>query len=51
MTKKDVPFVHKMLNTKLGQHKLRMIFSLEEVEYYFIPREGVINSYIIEDDQ
>jgi len=28
-----------------------MLFTEEEVEYYFIPREGVINSYIIEDDQ
>jgi len=51
MTKKDIPFVHKMLNTRLGQHKLQMLFTEQEVEYYFIPREGVINSYIIEDDQ
>jgi glycylpeptide N-tetradecanoyltransferase len=49
MIKKDVPIVHELLSKHLCQNKIHMTFTQQEVEYYFLPREGVINSYVIED--
>lgn len=47
MEKRDVPQVHKLLNEYLAQFKVHVVFSLEEVEHYFLPRENVIESYVV----
>ena len=49
MKKADVPRVHEMLNEYLSKMKLHVEFSVEEIEYFLLPREGVIYSYVIED--
>ena len=40
-----------MLSQYLKKFKLHIDFSIEEVEYFLLPREGVIYSYVVEDDK
>lgn len=49
MQKKDVPVVHKKLNDFLKQFKLHIQFSEEEIAHFLIPRENVIESFVVED--
>ncbi|XP_034050638.1 glycylpeptide N-tetradecanoyltransferase 2-like [Thalassophryne amazonica] len=50
MTKHDIPQVHSLLWENLGRFHLTPIFSLEEVEHWLLPRENVIDSYVVEAD-
>jgi len=47
----DVPAVHKLLNDHLdATASLAQVWSLEEVAHVLLPREGVINSYVVQAD-
>jgi glycylpeptide N-tetradecanoyltransferase len=48
MEAKDVPIVHKKLNDFLKQFKLHIQFSEEEVAHFMLPRENVIESFVVE---
>lgn len=49
MEPKDVKTVHKLLNAYLGTKKVHMKFSVEEIAHFFLPRDNVVNSYVVED--
>lgn len=49
MEKKHVPIVHKKLNEYLKQFKLHLHFTEGEIEHFLLPREWVVESYVIED--
>lgn len=46
MEKKDIPSVHKLLNTYLEKYKLHIIFSQDDVEHWFLPRKNVIYTFV-----
>ena len=48
MTEDDIEPVHKLLNKKLKQHKMHVQFNLGEVGHFFLPRENVIESFVVE---
>lgn len=48
MEQKDIKQVHKLLNDYLKQFKLRIQFTPEELGHFFLPREWVIESYVVE---
>ena len=47
MEAKDVPIVHKKLNDFLKQFKLHIQFTIEEIAHFLVPRENVIESYVV----
>lgn len=49
MKKQDVPRVTELLNQHLKTVRAHIIFTQEEVDYYFVPRDDVIHSYVVED--
>ena len=49
MQKKDVVPVHALLSEYLPKFNLHLDFTPEEVEHYLVPRENVIDSYVVED--
>ena len=51
MVKKDVPVVTKKLNKFLQQFKLHIQFNEAEVAHFLLPREWVIESFVVEDPQ
>lgn len=51
MEEKDVDSVHKLLVNYLEKFQLKILFTKEEVAHWLLPREGVINSYVVEGDQ
>jgi len=51
MEEKDVKFIHKMLTEFLRNYELTPVYTEEEVAHWFLPRKGVINSYVVEDQQ
>lgn len=48
MNLSHVPQVHEMLLEYLKKFDLAPTFSLEEVEHWFLPKNDVINSYVVE---
>ena len=48
MEAKDVPGVRKLLTQYLDKFLLKVLFDEEEVRHWLLPREGVINSFVIE---
>ncbi|XP_074602802.1 glycylpeptide N-tetradecanoyltransferase 2-like isoform X2 [Brevipalpus obovatus] len=48
MESKDVPKVHKILNEYLEKFDLAPTFEIEEISHWFIPRQGVVDSYVVE---
>lgn len=50
MEPRDVKAVHKLLNLYLQQFKLRVQFTVEEISHFLLPREWVIESFVVEDD-
>uniref|UniRef100_A0A665WBW5 Glycylpeptide N-tetradecanoyltransferase n=1 Tax=Echeneis naucrates TaxID=173247 RepID=A0A665WBW5_ECHNA len=50
MTKKDVVGIHSLLQTNSSKFHLRPILSLQEVEHWLLPRENVIDTYVVEGD-
>ena len=51
MAKRDVPRVTELLNEYLAQYKISIVFTKEEVEYFLVPRESVIYSFVVEDSK
>jgi glycylpeptide N-tetradecanoyltransferase len=51
MEAKDVPIVHKKLNDFLKQFKLHIQFTVEEIAHFMIPRDNVIEAYVVEDPE
>jgi len=49
MEAKDVDDVHRLLTQYLAKFDVAPIFTKEEVLHYFLPRPGVMNSYVVED--
>ncbi|GKY94282.1 hypothetical protein MPSEU_000394000 [Mayamaea pseudoterrestris] len=50
MEERDVDGVHALLNDYLTKFSLKLLFSREEIAHWMLPREGVINSYVVETD-
>ena len=48
MVKEDVPQVTAKLNEYLKNFAFSQVFTEEEVEHWFLPRPGIIGSYVIE---
>lgn len=48
MTKEDVPGIHSLLQENLCKFQLSSILSLQEVEHWLLPRENVIDTYVVE---
>lgn len=48
MTKKDAAKVHSLLQANLGKFHLSPMLSLQEVEHWLLPRENVIDAYVVE---
>ena len=51
MKKEDVKAVHTILNKYLSQFKLHIQFNEDEIAHFFVPREGVIESFVVEDEK
>jgi len=47
MEAKDIDVVHKKLNDFLKQFKLHIQFTKEEITHFLIPRDNVIESYVV----
>lgn len=50
MTKDDVDQVYEILEKYLSKFQVRMHYSREEVEHWFLPRSEVIYTYVVETD-
>lgn len=50
MEAKDIPEVTKMLNKYLSQFALHIVFTEEEIRHFLIPREWVIETYVVEEN-
>lgn len=50
MEAKDVPAVANLLSIQLSLYSFAPMFTEEEVKHYFVPREGVVYSYVVETD-
>ena len=48
MTPEDVPQVTAKLNEDLKKYKVAQIFTEDEVAHWFLPRQGIVGSYVIE---
>ncbi|XP_035469597.2 glycylpeptide N-tetradecanoyltransferase 1 isoform X2 [Scophthalmus maximus] len=50
MTERDVAGTHSLLQTNGSKFQLRPVWSPQEVEHWLLPREGVIDTYVVEGD-
>jgi glycylpeptide N-tetradecanoyltransferase len=50
LQKEDIPQCVEKLNKKLNNFKLTHVFDNESFEHYFMPRENVIYTYVVEKD-
>uniref|UniRef100_A0A3B3HZ16 Glycylpeptide N-tetradecanoyltransferase n=1 Tax=Oryzias latipes TaxID=8090 RepID=A0A3B3HZ16_ORYLA len=50
MTKKDAPEILSLLQDHLCKFKLSSILSLQQVEHWLLPRQNVIDTYVVEGD-
>ena len=50
MTKKDVSVVHKLLKKQLEKYEVAPIFNLDEITHKFQNINGVVNSYVVENE-
>lgn len=51
MEKRDVKTVHKLLNEYLKKFEVHLEFSQGEVEHFLLPREGVIDTLVLENPE
>lgn len=51
MKKSDVPVVTSLLNEYLKRFEVYLRFSEAEVEHFLVPREGVIDTYVVENEE
>ncbi|KAF3853610.1 hypothetical protein F7725_014298, partial [Dissostichus mawsoni] len=50
MTEEDAAGVHSLLQANLDKFHLSPILSLQEVEHWLLPRENVIDTYVVQGD-
>ncbi|CAN0458458.1 unnamed protein product, partial [Laminaria digitata] len=50
MTPEDVPSAHALLTTYLKQFKLAPQLSEDEFAHWLLPREGVVDCFVIKDN-
>ncbi|XP_010778819.1 glycylpeptide N-tetradecanoyltransferase 2-like isoform X1 [Notothenia coriiceps] len=50
MTEEDAAGVHALLQANLGKFHLSPMLSLREVEHWLLPRENVIDTYVVQGD-
>uniref|UniRef100_A0A8C6MAY2 Glycylpeptide N-tetradecanoyltransferase n=1 Tax=Nothobranchius furzeri TaxID=105023 RepID=A0A8C6MAY2_NOTFU len=50
MIKEDAPGIHSLLQKNLSKFHLSPLLSLQEVEHWFLPRENVNDTYVVEGD-
>lgn len=50
MEERDVDGVHDLLTAELQQYALHFEFTREEIAHWLLPRDGVINSFVMEKD-
>lgn len=50
MQKKDISAVFKLLQAHLKKYKLQPVYTQQEVAHLLLPRKGVINTFVVEDD-
>ncbi|XP_029954300.1 glycylpeptide N-tetradecanoyltransferase 2-like [Salarias fasciatus] len=50
MTRDDAPGIRSLLQESLGQFHLRPLLSQQDVEHWLLPRENVIDTYVVEGD-
>jgi len=48
---KDVPSATRLLNRYLSQFQLKSIFNDDEFAHWFLPRDGIVNCYVIENPE
>lgn len=48
LEEKDIPQCHKLLTEYLKQFKLSPVFTVDEFRHWFLPREGIIETYVVE---
>ncbi|KAG7209847.1 hypothetical protein KM043_011452 [Ampulex compressa] len=46
----DVPQAHKILTEYLEKFDLAPIFSVEEFQHWFLPQNGIVNSFVVENE-
>ena len=49
MEEKDIPAVTEKLNAFIAQFSLHIIFTEDEVRHFLMPRDDVIESFVVED--
>lgn len=47
-TKSDLEEIHSLLQANIRKFHLSTILSLEEVEHWLLPRENVVDTYVVE---
>ena len=50
MGKGDVQAVHELLNEYLTKYELHLKFTKEEIAHFMLPREGVVDAYVVEQE-
>lgn len=50
MAEKDVQLAHQLLADYLIQFNLKPVFTVDEFRHWFLPQNGIIYSYIVEDE-
>ncbi|KAA3681170.1 glycylpeptide N-tetradecanoyltransferase [Paragonimus westermani] len=50
MTKADVPQAWALLTKYLEQYSLHPIFSKEDFQHFFVPRDDIVNSFVVENE-
>jgi glycylpeptide N-tetradecanoyltransferase len=50
MEEKDIKIVRTLLNKYLEQFKLRELYSTKEIRHFFLPRDKVMYSWVVETD-
>lgn len=48
MTREDIPGIHSLLQTNFCKFHLSPILSVQDVEHLLLPRENVIDTYVVE---
>ena len=51
MQKSDVKVVHSLLNAYLSKFDVHLHFSESEVQHFLLPREGVIDTWVVENPE
>jgi len=51
MKKRDIIPMTKLLQKHLSQFRYQIVFNQEEVMHWFLPRERVIYTYVVENEE